>query len=82
MARIFVNLLTRDQYLWVYRFAGAAPDNVPGKHTQTFLCVPAEAVTIVVTKSHHKSTYGKALYSCEHLTREQFNAKYVTGREH
>jgi hypothetical protein len=77
--RTFVNLLTKDQYLTTYAHAGANIDNLPRKNTRTFLMIPALDATVVATQSEFKSTYGKKLYKCEHLSRQQFNERFVTA---
>jgi hypothetical protein len=71
----FHNLLTKDQVLKVYDFAGMNLDKLPTKPGQvTLLPSPIEKnVTIRITKSDKKSTYDKPLWLCEHVAGIQAN---------
>jgi hypothetical protein len=64
----FRHLLTKDQVLSIYRYAGMTPDKLPKKRgEETLLPVASEGVTIRITKSDKKSTYEKPLWLCEHV---------------
>ncbi len=63
----FVNLLTKEQVLTTYAYAGVTRENIPGKRDDLYLKVASERVIIHITKTDLKSTYkNKVLYRCEH----------------
>jgi hypothetical protein len=71
----FVNLLTKNQVLSTYAFAGVTRDNIPGKKADLYLRIPGAKVTLHISKTNLKSAYRKVLYACEHvpdpLTRDE-----------
>ena len=56
----FINLLTKQQVLIVYGVKAPKPNT---KITVGLL----DGYHAVIEKSQYKSTYGKALYRCEHI---------------
>jgi hypothetical protein len=62
----FSNLLTADQVITTYQFAGMTEDLIPRKGRKTLL-VPTGKVYFSIAWDSRKSTYGKRLFLCEHL---------------
>ncbi len=62
----FTAILTRKQLLRTYRFCGMTSKQLPHKKAVTRLAIPAEQVTISITRCAGKNPCGKPLYRCEH----------------
>jgi hypothetical protein len=64
----FTNLLTADQVVMVYRFAGMVKKDLPRKGMKRVLSVPAPNMLLIEIRiAEQKSTYDRKMYLCEHI---------------